>query len=95
MLISVKIVATTSELFFPFYPFLFFFPIFIFHSLSYSDAIIICVQAKRSSVKLDTYRKFSNSLAVAVIASVVWIGYEVCSPVKTLVVLIGNNIVLL
>lgn len=35
------------------------------------------LQAKRSSVKLDTYRKFSNSLAVAVIASVVWIGYEV------------------
>ncbi|RVW81041.1 Transmembrane protein 87B [Vitis vinifera] len=34
------------------------------------------LQAKRSSVKLDTYRKFSNSLAVAVIASVVWIGYE-------------------
>lgn len=35
------------------------------------------LQAKRSSVKLDTYRKFSNSLAIAVIASVVWIGYEV------------------
>ncbi|XP_010245901.1 PREDICTED: transmembrane protein 87B [Nelumbo nucifera] len=35
------------------------------------------LQAKRSSVKLDIYRKFSNALAVAVIASVVWIGYEV------------------
>ncbi|VFQ76321.1 unnamed protein product [Cuscuta campestris] len=35
------------------------------------------LQAKRSSVKLDLYRQFSNALAVTVIASVVWIGYEV------------------
>ncbi|XP_016181205.2 transmembrane protein 87A [Arachis ipaensis] len=35
------------------------------------------LQAKRSSVKLDIYRKFSNALAVTVISSVVWIGYEV------------------
>ncbi|XAR53119.1 hypothetical protein NMG60_11021532 [Bertholletia excelsa] len=35
------------------------------------------LQAKRSSVKLDIYRKFSNALAVTVIASVAWIGYEV------------------
>lgn len=35
------------------------------------------LQAKRSSVKLDIYRKFSNALAVMVIASVFWIGYEV------------------
>lgn len=35
------------------------------------------LQAKRSSVKLDTYRKFSNALTIAVVASVVWIGYEV------------------
>ncbi|KAF7842684.1 Transmembrane protein 87B [Senna tora] len=34
------------------------------------------LQAKRSSVKLDIYRKFSNALAVTVISSVVWIGYE-------------------
>ncbi|XP_054779224.1 uncharacterized protein LOC129287096 [Prosopis cineraria] len=34
------------------------------------------LQAKRSSVKLDLYRKFSNALAVTVISSVVWIGYE-------------------
>ncbi|KAH9622507.1 hypothetical protein KSS87_005651 [Heliosperma pusillum] len=33
--------------------------------------------AKRSSVKLDLYRKFSNALTVSVIASVAWIGYEV------------------
>ncbi|CDO97526.1 unnamed protein product [Coffea canephora] len=34
------------------------------------------LQAKRSSVKLDIYRKFSNALAVTVIASVAWICYE-------------------
>ncbi|KAK5782510.1 hypothetical protein PVK06_037013 [Gossypium arboreum] len=34
------------------------------------------IQAKRISVKLDIYRKFSNALAVAVIASVAWITYE-------------------
>lgn len=28
-------------------------------------------------MKLDLYRKFSNALAVTVISSVVWIGYEV------------------
>lgn len=35
------------------------------------------LQAKRSSVKLDTYRKFSNALVITVVLSVVWIGYEV------------------
>uniref|UniRef100_A0ACD5X6R8 Uncharacterized protein n=1 Tax=Avena sativa TaxID=4498 RepID=A0ACD5X6R8_AVESA len=35
------------------------------------------LQARRSSLKLDIYRKFTNALAVSVIASVVWIGYEV------------------
>ncbi|RWW23093.1 hypothetical protein GW17_00012667, partial [Ensete ventricosum] len=35
------------------------------------------LQARRSSVKLDIYRKFTNALAVTVIASVSWIGYEV------------------
>ncbi|TYI48903.1 hypothetical protein E1A91_D13G280800v1 [Gossypium mustelinum] len=35
------------------------------------------LQAKRISVKLDIYRKFSNALAVAVIASVAWITYEI------------------
>ncbi|KAK4377119.1 hypothetical protein RND71_003415 [Anisodus tanguticus] len=34
------------------------------------------LQAKRSSVKLDIYRQFSNALAITVIASVAWIGYE-------------------
>ncbi|XP_077213426.1 lung seven transmembrane receptor family protein [Tasmannia lanceolata] len=35
------------------------------------------LQARKSSVKLDIYRKFTNALAVAVIASVAWICYEV------------------
>ncbi|KAG8471420.1 hypothetical protein CXB51_036408 [Gossypium anomalum] len=35
------------------------------------------IQAKRISMKLDIYRKFSNALAVAVIASVAWITYEI------------------
>lgn len=35
------------------------------------------LQVKRSSVKLDIYRKFSNALAVTVIVSVAWIVYEV------------------
>ncbi|KMT09084.1 hypothetical protein BVRB_6g131920 [Beta vulgaris subsp. vulgaris] len=34
------------------------------------------LQVKRSSAKLDIYRKFSNALAVSVIASVTWIVYE-------------------
>jgi hypothetical protein len=32
---------------------------------------------KRSAVKLDIYRKFSNALAAVVFASVAWIAYEV------------------
>uniref|UniRef100_A0A2P2ISJ4 GOST seven transmembrane domain-containing protein n=1 Tax=Rhizophora mucronata TaxID=61149 RepID=A0A2P2ISJ4_RHIMU len=35
------------------------------------------LQVKRSSVKLDIYRKFSNALAATVIVSVAWIAYEV------------------
>ena len=41
-------------------------------------AAFLIHQARRSFVKLDIYRKFTNALAVSVIASVVWIGYEVC-----------------
>ncbi|PWA53920.1 lung seven transmembrane receptor family protein [Artemisia annua] len=46
----------------------------IFTSLSKT---LTQLQAKRSSVKLDTYRKFSNALLITVILAVVWIGYEV------------------
>jgi hypothetical protein len=48
--------------------------LWIFTSLSRTLEIL---QAKRSSVKLEIYRKFTNALAVFVIASVAWIGYEV------------------
>ncbi|KAH0939525.1 hypothetical protein HID58_006986 [Brassica napus] len=34
------------------------------------------LQMKRTSVKLDIYRKFSNALTVLVVASVAWIVYE-------------------
>ncbi|RID76011.1 hypothetical protein BRARA_B03011 [Brassica rapa] len=37
------------------------------------------LQMKRTSVKLDIYRKFSNALTVLVVASVAWIVYEVHS----------------
>ncbi|XP_076893505.1 uncharacterized protein LOC143545507 [Bidens hawaiensis] len=46
----------------------------IFTSLSKT---LTQLQAKRSSVKLATYRKFSNALLITVVLSVVWIGYEV------------------
>lgn len=34
-------------------------------------------QIRRSMAKLELYRKFTNSLAVSVLLSVAWIGYEV------------------
>lgn len=53
--------------------------IFTFHGMmKVSKTELVPLQAKRSSVKLDIYRKFSNALAVTVIASVFWIAYEVC-----------------
>lgn len=63
-----KLYATTScKRLFSFFP----------HKMS--DSHTACfLQAKRSSVKLDIYRQFSNALAITVIASVAWIGYEVC-----------------
>ncbi|KAJ6804372.1 transmembrane protein 87B-like [Iris pallida] len=48
--------------------------LWIFTSLS---GTLDKLQARRSLVKLDIYRKFTNALAVSVIASVSWIGYEV------------------
>lgn len=59
--------------------------LFFLHLLSFFLYIIfqslklLYIQAKRTSVKLDIYRKFSNALAVVVVASVAWIGYEVCA----------------
>lgn len=34
-------------------------------------------QIRRSMAKLELYRRFTNSLAVSVLVSVAWIGYEV------------------
>ncbi|KAG0497495.1 hypothetical protein HPP92_002186 [Vanilla planifolia] len=48
--------------------------LWIFTSLSRTLEML---QARRSSVKLEVYRKFTNALAVCVIASVAWIAYEV------------------
>ncbi|CAI9091893.1 OLC1v1027001C1 [Oldenlandia corymbosa var. corymbosa] len=50
-----------------------FFIIWIFSSLSKS---LEKLQIKRSMAKLELYRKFTNALAVSVLVSVAWIGYE-------------------
>eukprot|EP00252_Welwitschia_mirabilis_P010641 TRINITY_DN24036_c0_g1_i1.p1 TRINITY_DN24036_c0_g1~~TRINITY_DN24036_c0_g1_i1.p1 ORF type:complete len:526 (-),score=83.12 TRINITY_DN24036_c0_g1_i1:628-2205(-) len=49
------------------------FILWIFFSLSKT---LEKLQARRSYVKLELYRKFTNALAVGVVLSVAWIGYE-------------------
>lgn len=49
------------------------FIIWIFSSLSKT---LEKLQMRRSVAKLDLYRKFTNTLAVSVLLSVAWIGYE-------------------
>lgn len=49
------------------------FILWIFSSLSKTLAIL---QSKRSSSKLDLYRRFTNGMALAVLVAVAWIGYE-------------------
>lgn len=49
------------------------FIVWIFSSLSKT---LEKLQVRRSVAKLDLYRKFTNSLAVSVLLSVAWIGYE-------------------
>lgn len=49
------------------------FILWIFSSLSKT---LEKLQMRRSMAKLELYRKFTNSLAVAVLISVAWIGYE-------------------
>jgi hypothetical protein len=49
------------------------FILWIFTSLSKT---LERLQARRSFAKLELYRRFTNSLAVAVIIAVLWIGYE-------------------
>ncbi|EFJ13744.1 hypothetical protein SELMODRAFT_121878 [Selaginella moellendorffii] len=50
-----------------------FFILWIFNSLSKT---LEKLQARKLVVKLELYRRFTNSLTLAVIASVAWIGYE-------------------
>ncbi|KAG9443295.1 hypothetical protein H6P81_014635 [Aristolochia fimbriata] len=49
------------------------FVVWIFSSLSKT---LEKLQLRRSMAKLELYRKFTNSLAVSVLLSVAWIGYE-------------------
>ncbi|KAL2613211.1 hypothetical protein R1flu_024903 [Riccia fluitans] len=49
------------------------FILWIFTSLSRT---LEKLQARRRFAKLELYRKFTNTLAIAVIAAVMWIGYE-------------------
>ncbi|KAK6929574.1 Transmembrane protein GPR107/GPR108-like [Dillenia turbinata] len=49
------------------------FILWIFSSLSKT---LEKLQMRRSMVKLELYRKFTNSLAISVLLSVAWIGYE-------------------
>ncbi|KAF7830858.1 transmembrane protein 87A-like [Senna tora] len=49
------------------------FILWIFSSLSKT---LEKLQIRRSTAKLELYRKFTNSLAVTVLLSVIWIGYE-------------------
>ncbi|KAJ7525425.1 hypothetical protein O6H91_17G050500 [Diphasiastrum complanatum] len=50
------------------------FILWIFTSLSKT---LEKLQARKQYAKLELYRKFTNSLAVAVVVSIIWIGYEV------------------
>ncbi|EFJ12095.1 hypothetical protein SELMODRAFT_182621 [Selaginella moellendorffii] len=50
-----------------------FFILWIFTSLSRT---LEKLQVKKQSAKLDLYRKFTNSLAIAVLVAVAWIGFE-------------------
>ncbi|XP_031486009.1 uncharacterized protein LOC116254634 [Nymphaea colorata] len=49
------------------------FILWIFSSLSRT---LEKLQMRRSMAKLELYRKFTNSLAISVLLSIVWIGYE-------------------
>lgn len=51
----------------------------ILESLCYIS-ILLQMQMRRSMAKLELYRKFTNSLAVSVVLSIAWIGYEVVFP---------------
>ncbi|CAI5995289.1 unnamed protein product [Closterium sp. NIES-65] len=50
--------------------------IFILWIFSALSKTLAQLQAKRTTHKLELYRKFTNSLAIAVLVSVAWIGFE-------------------
>ncbi|KAL5974810.1 Transmembrane protein 87A [Asimina triloba] len=56
------------------------FILWIFSSLSQT---LEKLQMRRSAAKLELYRKFTNALALSVLLSVAWIGYEVQRQKKT------------
>ncbi|GAB2272074.1 hypothetical protein Dimus_006893 [Dionaea muscipula] len=49
---------------------------FILWTFSSLSSTLEKLQTRRSMVKLELYRKFTNSLAVFVVLSIAWIGYE-------------------
>lgn len=52
---------------------------FFCHISSSNHFSVYLIQIRRSMAKLELYRKFTNALAVSVLLSVAWIGYEVLS----------------
>lgn len=48
-----------------------------FCNIPCTDSALITFQLRRSMAKLELYRKFTNSLALSVLISIAWIGYEV------------------
>jgi hypothetical protein len=49
------------------------------HSLTLSPVgvlLVLRLQSRRQTTKLELYRRFTNTLAIAVVISVAWIGYE-------------------
>jgi len=43
----------------------------------YFFALVLWLQMRRNMAKLELYRKFTNALAVSVLLSIAWIGFEV------------------
>jgi hypothetical protein len=43
----------------------------------YFFVLVLWPQMRRNMAKLELYRKFTNALAVSVLLSIAWIGFEV------------------
>lgn len=51
------------------------------HTFYATEILYLCgIQVRRSLAKLELYRRFTNALAISVLLSVAWIGYEVFFP---------------